>query len=164
MKKSRDYSVLCYIGLVILVILLLLPLFLKTFGKNFYEKKEEKKKDEVIILSCTKDAESINSTFLNNEPQNISYRIKGDYSVSTNDDSKKLGDENTDSVKDTISFMEIIKPYAKITYDDKIGITSFSIQVSDLAKTSDYNSIFNSLDNQQKYFVSQKFNCEKKTY
>ena len=165
MKKNHDFSILCYIGLVILFILLLLPPMLRLFGKDLYVQKEEKKRDEVIILTCDKQDENINATFLNGDPQIIEYRIKGDYSVVVSDEieniKEELGDE---SEKKEVSFIELIRPFAKIDYKEENNETSFKVKVSDLKELEEYNSIFNTFDNQQKYFLDQKFSCQKTNY
>ncbi len=167
MKKSRDLSILCYISLVILFILLLLPPMLRLFGKDLYVQKEEKKKDEVIILTCDKQDENINSTFLNGEPQVIEYHIKGDHSVAVND--VKLKDETDDSqqLADEIEvniFIELIRPFAKIEYREDINETSLKVKVSDLKELEEYDSVFSTFDNQQKYLLDQFFTCQKTNY
>lgn len=182
MKKNYDLSILCYIGLVFLFILLLLPPMLRLFGKDLYVKKEEeKKKDEVVILTCDKQDENINSTFLNGNPQVLEYRIKGDHSVSVSDEKaiqdNELGDENdakedktvvkeeneTEEV-DITSFIELIRPLAKIEYNSDSNVTLFKVKVTDLRELSVYNKIFNSIENQQGYFVNQEFSCQKTNY
>lgn len=157
MKKTKgDNRILCYIGLTILIILLLLPPMLRLFGKNLYIK-EQVKKDELIILRCNKQNESISSTFLNKEPQYIDYIIKGDYSV-------KVEEENNDVVEveetNKNTFMDIIKPYAKINYDNTTDKTTFKVHVDDLKQYRDYIILFSNIENQQNYYVSQAFYCE----
>ena len=115
--KIKESRLLCYVGLIFLIVLLLLPPGLRIFGKDLY-KKEEKKKDEVIVLSCTKKDESISSTFLNGEPQNIDYRIKGDYSVNIDSESTE-----EDTVKNEL--LGYIKPYAQSEYDTNENQTIF---------------------------------------
>ena len=83
-KKKKNIKTTCYISLVILVILLFLPMMLRIFVKE--KKTETVKKDIIILLNCNKSNESISSTFLNDEPQNILYNIKGDYTVTINPD------------------------------------------------------------------------------
>ena len=165
MKKSHDLSILCYIGLVVLFILPLLPPMLRLFGKDLYVQKEEKKRDEVTILTCDKQDENINATFLNGDPQVIEYRIKGDYSVAVSDEleniKEELGDE---SEKEEVSFIELIRPFATVDYKEENNETSFKVKVSDLKELEEYDSIFNTFDNQQKYFLDQKFSCQKTNY
>ena len=149
-KNKKDHRILCYIGLVILIILLLLPFLLRIFGKNLYQK-QETKKDEVIVLSCNKQNEMISSTFLNNEPQNIEYRIKGDYSSK----------DETDIETDKVNLMDIIRPHAKIEYQKDDDTTIFKVNVSDLKEVKNYAQIFASIENQTTYYTSQTFSCEK---
>ena len=161
MKKNKgDNRLLCYIGLVILIILLLLPPALRLFGKNLYVK-EPVKKDEILILSCNKQNESINATFLNKEPQYIDYIIKGDYSVNTNEENETI--EQTETTNET-PIMTIFKPYAKINYDSKEGKTTFKVAANDLKQYRDYVILFSTLENQQNYYVSQAFYCATVTY
>jgi len=76
-RKKKNTRIICYVSLVVLVILLLLPPALRLFTTSTETHKVEEK--EGIVLSCEKANESINSTFLNGEPQSILYKIKGNY-------------------------------------------------------------------------------------
>lgn len=93
-KKKARIKKLCYVALVILIILLLMPPAFRLFvkDKNSGEVKEE---DVVIILNCNNSTESITSTFLNGKPGTLTYKIRGNYyskSETTNPDEKT--DEN----------------------------------------------------------------------
>ena len=90
-KKKKTKRVLCYIALVFLVILLFTPLVFKIAFKES-KPKEEKKEDIISSLSCEKGIESISSSFKNDEPQNIAYRIKGNYGAKTEGEEQQESD------------------------------------------------------------------------
>ena len=161
-KKKSDNRLLCYIGLFFLVVFLLLPPALRWFGKNLYVK-EKVKKDEVLVLSCNKTGEKLDSSFLNGEPQNIKYTVKGNHSTTINKEEENTGDTNT-QVTSKNNLMELISPYAKIEYDQEENKTIFSVKVSDLKVLENYTPLFSSVSNQEEYFSSQAFYCEKRVY
>ena len=155
-KKKSDHFALCYLGLGVLVFLLLLPVALRLFGKNLYEKKEVKK-DVVTLLNCNKKSETVSSTFLNEDPKNLNYKIGGDYStVQINDTDEQEIDMSS---KTATVFIELIKDYAKIEYSHIDNATSFNVDVKDLKQVPNYVGIFSSIENQNKYFSSQGFSC-----
>lgn len=153
-KKKKDNRPLCYVCLVFLILLLLLPPALRIFGKNLYVK-EERKKDEVIVLICNRKNEAISSTFFNGTPQNINYSIVGDYSVKV-DEKDETTSEN--------SLMDIIRPFSQIEYNRNENKTIFKVKVSDLKEIRDYVVLFSTLENQQNYYNSQAFYCDKTVY
>ena len=75
MKKKKMKHNLCYVGLVVLIILLLTPPLLRLFVSD--DSGEETKKVIYMALNCTKEDESISSTFADGVPQNIMYSVKG---------------------------------------------------------------------------------------
>ena len=75
-KNRKLKIILCYFSLLVLIVLLLLPPALRMLVN---EKKEPEVVKAVTILSCERDKESISSTFLNQDPQNILYKLKGNY-------------------------------------------------------------------------------------
>ena len=182
-KNRKGKIALSYITLIILVVLLFLPLI---FRITFVEKVE---RDEQIVttLSCVKENESITGTFLNDEPQVVIYNIKGDYQIKTaeeiseNDDENVKNDEsNNISLGDTLldnnpastntkstnvdnELFEKLRELAEPTYNENEDMTTLRINVKDIIQTKDYESIFNNLNNQEKYYTIQGFTCNKKT-
>lgn len=171
-KKKGNKVFWCYFGLVILILLLILPIGLRLFGKDLYEK-EIKSKDVVEVLNCNKDNATIDSTFLNGVPQNLSLRIKGDYSVKEEaDDSTASKEETSDAKKDTVDdkvdgeegLIKYIREYSIVEYSVQDDVTSFKTNMTDLKQLNEYIALFNNLENQQKYYVSQAFYCTVTTY
>ena len=100
MKKKKMKHNLCYVGLVVLTIFLLLPVAFRLFIRDPDEEKtKEEEKKVYISLSCIKGEESISSTFLNDKPQSIMYKVKGN-KVSTNnpDEVDENAEDSTVSV------------------------------------------------------------------
>ena len=162
MKKNHNYSFLCYFGLIILTFLLFLPPALRIFGKDLYVK-EEKKKDEIIILNCKKENESINSTFLNGEPKNLEYLIKGNYTVTTNEEEESETSEK-DKEDNQNTLLVYIKPYSQVKYDEEKDITSYNVKTIDLKQINNYPETFSTVDNQQNYFTKLNFSCTRANY
>ena len=160
-KKKKNYDGLCYFGLVFLIILLILPVFFRMIGKNWYQK-EEKKKDIIEVLNCTKDKDSIYSTFLNGIPQYLEYKLNGAYSLNT------VSEDTLDSVdtskEKSNSIIENIHKYAKIIYSENDKITTFKVNISDMKQDEKYVGLFNDLNNQKNYFSSLTFYCTRTTY
>ncbi len=100
-RKKKQNKILCYFGLVILIFLLFLPPALRLFVAE----KKELKKDINEILTCDKADESISATFLNDKPQSVLYKMKGDHTVTetsnpdeeTDDSAVSSSDNNTSS-------------------------------------------------------------------
>ena len=156
-KKKKDYSNLCYFSLVMLGIFLLIPPVFRWVGKDWY-KKEEKKSEVIEILVCTKDRDSIRSSFLGGEPQNLDYKFKGEYTLNKTDDN--ITDKS--SVKDNKNnaFIDFIASYAKITYLADEGVTRFKVSMDSLKQSEKYMEFFNTIANQKSYFNSLSFYCE----
>jgi len=175
-KKKKQTRIMCYVGLVFLSILLFLPVALRIFVKE--EPTDEPKSNVVVVLNCNKVDESISSSFLNDEPQNISYTLKGDYTIVSNPDEEISSSEiNASSetqsnptptpfvdnsklvdVRDE-SLLEILRPYSSITYDPSDNTTSIRTNVSYLRNNSEYKSYFDNINTQLSYFTSQGFTC-----
>ena len=159
-KKTSNNHWLCYVGLVILITLLLAPPLLRWFGKDLFVE-EEIKRDELIILNCNKQNETVRSTFLNGIPKNIEYSITGNHSVSVDDTTSDNTQTSTDNKN---NFMKIIKPYSKIEYNSDDNITIFRAETSAIRENINYVTLFASVENQQEYFDSQAFYCDKVIY
>ena len=150
MKKGKSIKIfLSYFTLVILVILLFAPMLTRIF---FKEKAPEPKKDEVIVLSCEKQDESVSSSFVNGEPRNISYHITGNYELTSADETEVL---TTSAV-----FKKLVE-YKAAVYDETKGVSEIKFNTSVVENTIDYELIFNNITNQEEYFRSQGFSCNR---
>ena len=167
-KNRKLKIVFCYIGLVVLVILLFLPVAFRAF---IHEKPVAKQK-EIIVLSCQKLNESVSSTFLDGIPQNILYTIKGDLRDNPTPDESTLPEGETQTTTAAVEsddtstdnqLMNKIKKYSEITYDEVKETTSFRLNVDIIKGTSDYETIFNTVDNQETYYKTQGFSCIRTT-
>ena len=90
-KKERTKKI-CIAALVLSIILLLLPPALRIF----VEPPPPPEKTIVSVLSCNRGSDSLSSTFLNGDPQYITYIVNGDQTVEVAD-LDKLADENDSS-------------------------------------------------------------------
>ncbi len=151
-KKGKTIKkVFCYFGLVILNILLFAPMVTRIV---FKEKKPEVKPDVVTVLTCEKTGESIRSTFLNDEPKNIQYQISGDYSMSSKED------------LETVITNPVLKKfinYAQPEYDEGQRVSIIKFNTSITQGSLDYEIIFNNITNQEEYYRSQNFSCNRIT-
>ena len=152
-SNKKGKIILCYFGLVVLIILLAIP---PVFRLVFQEQKEEVKKDVVDILKCEKPEESVVSTFLNNIPQNIQYSILGNYALKEGE--KK---ENFEEGKSAVlaKFIE----FATIEYDESTNISSLAFNTEKAKGTIDYDVLLANVGLQAEYFQGQGFSCTKQT-
>ena len=173
-NKNRKLKViLCYFGIVILIILLALP---PVFRTVFTERKKVET-SIVTVLSCEKAGESISSTFLNDVPQNILYIVGGDYSkgLANPDELDPLqvdemeittpdNNEETNNSEDSYNpLLDKLKPFSEATYDEASDTTSLKIKVESMLNSGDYELIFANIAKQELYYESQGFTCTKKT-
>ena len=61
------------------------------------------------------------------------------------------------------SFVELIIDYAAPSYDESTDITTLSIPVSNLETLPEYQTIFKSVELQERYYASKGFTCSVKT-
>lgn len=156
-KNKKMKKALCYFGLFFLVVLLFVPMVFKIV---FKEKKAKKVPDTLIRLVCKKNDEKISSTFFNDKPQNILYTIPG--SNIENDNLEKEEDikpENTDDIKENNLVLKKFLNYSSLEFDEEKNIYSINISVGITNGTLDYEVIFNNIDSQEDYFVSEGFSC-----
>ena len=154
-KKKTINKVLCYIGLVLLIVLLFLP---PIFRLAFKEKPEEKVKDVVLMLSCEKANESYKSTFKNGEPQSVLYKAVGNYEVSDTEE-QPVDTTTTETEVTTPQMVDKLKEYATFSYTENIDTSEFRVDIIKLANSLDYAKIFSSLENQESYLKSIGFSC-----
>ena len=184
-KNKKRTRIICYISLVVLVILLFIPPAFRAFIK---EKQVEEKKSVVLILSCNKLDESISSTFLNDEPQNLLYKIKGDKTITiapdeetgatigvvdnlddnpptddptnqTENQVETIDPNNPNSTDSKESLYEILKPYSVVSYDEESDTTSVRTNMPDLRGYGYYQPLFGTASNQQNLFQNYGFTC-----
>lgn len=158
-KKKKSYTGLCYVGLIFLVILLLLPPAFRIFGKNWYYKEEEPK-DLVQVLKCTKEKDRIFSSFINDVPQHFEYEAEGNYLINTAVNGYSNTQSSSTSIRETSnSIVDLIHNYAKVTYSYKDNSTLFKLEMSAMEQDRRYVGILNNLNNQKNYFSSLAFYC-----
>ena len=151
-KKGKTIKkVLCYFGLVVLVILLFIPW---VFRLVFKEKAPVVKKEVVTVLSCEKSGESIRSTFVNDEPMSILYKIVGSYEMNN--------EQDLESVVNNAVFKKFIN-YGAPVYNEEEGTSSIKFNVSATHGSLDYEIIFNNITNQEEFFRSNNFSCNRIT-
>ena len=171
-KQKKKIRFICYISLFFLVILLFLPPALRILVKE----EEPEVVKIVTVLTCNKTNESISSTFLNDVPQNILYKITGNYLVNNNSDILETNNadeitsnqnevgvvaDNQNNALGEGSFLELIKPISQISYDDVNNISSFRVNMTSLKELVNYQNDFNTIAAQETYFASLNFTCTK---
>lgn len=113
-------KVLLYVLLVILISLLLLPVGLKTFGKNLYVDKtnvnDDNSKEEIkdAMLKCIKGNETITTTYTKGAAYSFWYQIVG-------------ASELNDSDNSSVQMLNDIKNYAKYSNSELSGVSDYKI-------------------------------------
>lgn len=144
-------KVLLYLALVFLIILLLLPVGLRLFGKNLYQESNNNKPKNVYgTLSCTKLNEKINQTYLNGKPYNLWYQIIGSFGSNTGE-----VDESNQTALD-------LKDYATISYSDISMATDYKIDFNNYSSLPEgLEKYGQDIDNQANYYNILGFMCTK---
>jgi hypothetical protein len=151
-KKNKTFKkILCYFGLVILNILLFAPMICRI---AFKDTKPKTKEDVITILNCEKTDESVRSTFVNDEPINISYNVKGNYEQATDEDIETI--INNPVLKKLIS-------YSRPVYNDQTNLSTIKFNVSAARGSLDYEIVFSNITNQEEFFRSNAFSCNRTT-
>ena len=143
-------KILLYIALVFLLILLLLPAGLKTFGRNLYvDESDNEKENTNTMLKCIKGNETITTTYLNGSPYTFMYQIVGE-SISTSNENEE-----------NIEISDAIKDYAKYTSNDlsetaeyKIDFYKYDQKIP--PELTDYSM---TIRNQSDYYSNLGFVC-----
>ena len=168
----------CYISLFFLVILLFLPKALRLFVADV-----EIIQEKIIeVLTCNKNNENISSTFLNGVPQNLQYKIAGDYTVTTNPDelnpmiypddvdSTLYPDENVVTQNEQVispnpsvsnELIDVIRSYSTLDYKIDENVTTIRTEMSNLKNLAFYTNNLSTIDLQNSYFSSVGFTCNK---
>lgn len=171
-RKNKMKHNLCYVGLVVLIILLFIPPMFRLFIKDKDSGKE--KKDPVYIaLNCNKSDESINATFEDGIPQNIMYKVKGNVSknnpdeVSTTEtnmvDSNSLNQNSTSNTKtpfnDDATVYDILTKFGEFEYLENEGNSVIRIPYSIITAVEGYDLVFGTINGQENFYTSRGFSC-----
>ena len=161
-KKMKH--ALCYIALVILVILLFTPLVFRIVFKETPKKEEE----VIMFLICNKGDESTRSSFINDEPQNISYTIVGDYREIKETEEVPLTEENnkdeeTVDIKDNPVVKKLLN-YSTWSFNDLENKSTISFNATIAKGSLDYEMNFANIDKQESFYGSQGFSCRREKY
>ncbi len=159
-KKRTFKKVLSYICLVILIVLLFVPM---AFRIIFKAKEDDTPKTIVEILTCDKEGESISSTFKNSVPQNLLYQVKGDFSIKEENPTTTPDEILADQSTNVSPLIKKIKNYSSIEYSPESDISSFTLNMTSIKESDDYDLIFININNQEYYYTSIGFNCSRKT-
>lgn len=172
MKKKKIKHNLCYTGLVILIILLILPVSLRLLIRDGKGKVGEKSNEKIYMsLNCSKGEESISSTFLNDEPQNLMYRVNGN-KVNQNipDESSVTTQEAKDEISnsqqkpaftDNETVLEVLSKVSILTYDESDDTSYIKIPYNYMESIPGYSDVFGTIESQEKFFTSRGFSCTK---
>lgn len=136
----------CLVVLAVLFALLLLPPFLRRFVSFDLEKVSTKgSNDKVLILNCEKQEEKINTSYLNDKPYNIQYKINGNYT----------NEEETDN-----SIIMDLRNYSTIKYQDNKNVTIYKIDVNNIKEGLLTNYLL-SINEQMHYYEKIGFTCSR---
>lgn len=151
---------LLYFAIFILVILLLLPVGLRLFAKDIY-KKIEKKNDIIETLSCNKLNETLNISYLNSEPYNLSYNITGNFSTITGtvDESQII---EYDEEKKELNIVEDLKNYGYVDYNTVADVTTIKVDFKRFQTIPESLSLYaKSIDDERDFLAENSFSCAK---
>ena len=172
-KKKQTMHTLCYIGLVVLIILLFLPAALRIFIKE--DPNDIENKIVYMSLNCNKAEESISSTFADGVPQNIAYTAKGNKllnptqknpdeypdDVSTAPATGQVDNEVTNekvfSDDDTVE--DVLLNIATYQYDETKDVSKISIDYKFMSTITGYSKVFGTIQDQEAFFTSRGFAC-----
>ena len=171
MKKKRIKHNLSYTGLVVLTILLSLPIALRIIIRDSKDEEEEEKKMDVYIsLNCTKNDESISSTFLNDIPQSMMYKVKGNQvnkntpdessdNVTSNEVQSTNSPNNITTFGDDQSILDILSKISDLKYDSSDNTSYIKLSYSYIKSIPGYETAFGTIKDQEKLFTSRGFTC-----
>ncbi len=141
-------KVLLYLALVVLFILLWLPMVLRIFVKD--KEEEEKPKDVVQMLSCTKQNETVNMSYLNNKAYLLNYQIKGDFTSDNEDLDMDI----------TKTLVPDLKKFATSNYNSTSNITTFSHNFEvNIPNQEDLINFSLGVQEERDYFSQLGFSC-----
>ncbi len=149
-------------AIVMLLLLILFPPFLRKYANFDTMKMEAKgKNDSINVVNC-KDADSeINTSYLNGKTYNIQYKIRGNYQDLHHNDENQEKDENNNlpELKEN-EMANILKPFAKESYDAKKDQTIYKLAITDeLLKNISLNNYLLSIKDQITYYESLGYKC-----
>ena len=146
-------KVLCYLGLVLLILIIATPPLLRIFYK---EKEELPFKDKIQLLMCTKDTYSISTSYKNGTAINIKFtRLKDDPNLV----------EYTDQMALEYTLSEILKDNPLVTTsktsDSGHEMISYlllydKVSASGLGEFSNYRLL---IDDQKQSYVNEGYLC-----
>ena len=177
-KRKKMKHNLCYVGLVILIILLITPPMLRLFVED--KTGEEVVKKVYIALVCSKEGESISSTFEDGKPQNIMYRIQGNVTNNTPDEIDDINNDLKDStieetptpsisnansaIRDTDTVIGVLARFSSFEYNAEENYSELKISYSSFPKTEDYDAVFATISAQENFYTSRGFSCTQNTF
>lgn len=137
-------KILCYVALVVLVILIILPPALRLFVKDDVS---DTTKDVVVLLTCNKGDEEINMSYKNGTLMNIKYSFMYDNTNFKDNDSaiKKVLEGIANTQMNTVD--------GKVTYRLDTTINNNMLQLP-----SDYKQSSNEMNN---FYVLAGYECLK---
>ena len=138
---------LCLITIGLLVMLLFLPPYLRRFANFDMEVVVANGQDDVIsALNCKKNNEMINTSYLNNKPYNIQYKISGNYTLE-------------DSEIDENEIIHNLRSYALVKYNEKKKQTVYKIEVDKINDKTLLGSYLLPINDASNYYQSLGFTC-----
>ena len=152
-------KVLLSFALFLLIILLFIPFIFRLVGKNWYKDKLSKMNNSIESLNCNKQDETLNLTYLNNNPHNLQYLIKGNY----------VADNNKEANPDTVIDIETsnsektmasdLLDYSIVTYKEDENMTEFRINLPDFPSIPEVLKKYTDKESAKGYYESIGFSC-----
>lgn len=160
-------KLLCYLGILLLLCLAILPPVLRIFMPNQGEVEEEPVLNESILLSCKNDKYETSTNYENNKVQMIAIKkIKDTNESDLIDDGTRTNQENTDNVIENTEETELdrvfnsLKNANNIIYNDLEGAEVIGIDFSIYNHEDlDLEKLTKSHEKQKTYYESQGLTC-----
>ena len=146
-KKKKRTKIACYIGLVVLAIMIAVPPLLRKYVPDT----SDENKKELLVINCNKANESLNSSFVNGKPQNILYSVKGNIYEENNPD-EEMGlidnENNNDALSENTSqdnedMSSLDSSIDNTTIDEQNSIVDDNISSNENEIENDTNINFN---------------------
>ena len=151
-------KILCYVAIVLLIILIILPPALRLFVKDDYI--EEVPKDVIELLMCTKEAESINMPYKNGLLTMIKYSFKEEVNSDIVDFDGYINDDsNFGDVNEVETIKSVLENISSTQKENVNGDVTYKLELTDTNKSLVPESYRGTSDVMKTYYTNLGYTC-----